>query len=337
VTTSTFRAVVLKGKGGLDQLESMDLPLTPPGRDEVRIRVRASGAGSTDSLMRTGYYPFRPPFPFVQGYEVVGDVDAIGEGVTGLAKGQSVCALTVYGAWGEYLVRSADDFVPVPDGLDDAEVIALILNYVTAYQAIHRVAEMRSGQTALVTGANGGVGTALLELLRLHGVRALGSASPKHFDHVRALGGEPIESRTAPLDDRVHAVLPGGVDAAFDGLGGSATRECIRATRRGGIVVGYGFMAAPTTLASVPGFFSIFVGSRFAGRRAAFYGITKLYRKDKRPFQEDMQKLFGLLAARKIEPKIAARLPLLAGKDAERMLEAGGVTGKIVLLASVSG
>jgi NADPH:quinone reductase-like Zn-dependent oxidoreductase len=288
--------------------------------------------GATDITKRTGRYLFAPAFPFVDGYEVVGDVDAVGPGVTGFTAGQRVAALTVYGAWAEYFTRDAEDFVPVPEGLDDAEVVALILNYVTAYQMIHRKAALPSGRTALVTGANGGVGTALLELLRAHGCRALGLASRKHFDYVRELGGEPIESRTKPADVAVREVLPEGVDVAFDGLGGKGTRECIRATRRGGLVVGYGFMAASGPLAVVRGLASVYAGSRLARRRGTFYGITALYRKDKGPFKEDLPKLFELLAARKIAPRIAARLPLLAGREGERLLEAGGVSGKIVLL-----
>src|SRR5262249_43756435 len=161
-----------------------ELPLTEPKAGELRIKVRASGAGSTDITMRTGYYPYAPPFPFVQGYEVVGEVDALGAGVSGFTKGQRVCALTGYGGWGGHLCRDAADFVPVPDGLDDGEVIALILNYITAYQMIHRTGQMKPGQWGLVTGANGGVGAALLELLRIHGAHAIGAASPKHFDFI---------------------------------------------------------------------------------------------------------------------------------------------------------
>ena len=333
---ATYRAVQLKGKGGLDQLQEIELPLEAPQKGEVRIRVRASGVGFTDILKRTGYYPYSPAFPFIEGYEVVGDIDVIGDGVAGFTLGQRVCALTVYGAWAEYFTRDAEDFVAVPEGLDDAEVIALILNYVTAYQMIHRTAAMQPGQTALVTGANGGVGTALLELLRAHHVNALGLASREHFDLIQSLGGAPIESRTAPVDVAVHQVLPHGVDVAFDGLGGSGTSECIRATRKGGMVVGYGFMAASGTVGMWRGFASLFLGARLTGRRGKFYGITALYRKDKRPFKEDLPKLFELLAARTIQPRIAARLPLLAGREGERLLEAGGVAGKVVLLLSAA-
>ncbi len=327
----TYRAIQLKGRGGLDQLQEVELPLLPPSKGEIRIHVRASGVGFTDISKRTGYYPYSPAFPFVEGYEVVGDVDAIGDGVSGFTLGQRVCALTVYGAWAEYFTRDAEDFVPVPEGLDDADVIASILNYVTAYQMIHRIAAMQPGQTALVTGANGGV-AALLDLLREYKVRALGLASKKHFGMVESLGGEPIESRAKPIDIAVHEVLPGGVDATFDGLNGALTAECIRATRKGGIVVGYGFVAASGTLSTFRGMAALFLGTRLSGRRGTFYGITRLYRKDKQPFKEDILKLFALLADRKIQPRIAARLQLLAGREAERLLEAGGVEGKIVLL-----
>jgi NADPH2:quinone reductase len=335
--TTTYQAVMLQGRGGLEKLEHVSLPLAEPGPGEVRVKIRAAGAGYTDVTMRTGYYPYRPPFPFVPGYELVGEVDAVGPGVTSLRKGQRVAALTVHGAYAEYIVREAEHFVPVPEGLDDAEAVALILNYVTAYQMIHRSAKLSPGQTALVTGANGGVGTALLELLRAHGVKVIASASPKHFDLVRSLGAEPIAARTAPLDTLVRAVLPEGVDAAFDGLGGKGTGECIRATKKGGIVVSYGFMATTSggNLAAVRGFLALFVGAFFAGRRSTFYGITQIYRKDRKPFQEDLPKLFALLAERRIQPRIAARLPLLAAREAQAKLVEGGVAGKIVHLAAL--
>jgi NADPH2:quinone reductase len=331
---ATYRAVMLKGKGGLDEVRTAQLPLVEPGRGQLRIRVRAAGAGFTDVTMRTGFYPYRPPFPFVLGYEVVGEVDAIGEGVTGFALGQRVAALTVHGAWAEQLVREAEDFVPVPDGVDDADAVALILNYVTAYQMIHRVACVREGDAVLVTGANGGVGTALLELLALVGAKTLGAAAPKHFDYVRSLGAEPIPSRARPLDVEVRERRPAGVDVVFDGLGGRGTRECIRAARPGGFVVGYGFMQARSTrLGALRGFAALFLGARLARRRATFYGITALYRRDKTSFKEDLPKLYELLLKQQLRPRIAARLPLLDGRRAQELLEAGGISGKIVLVA----
>ncbi len=334
---TTYRAIRLAGPGGLERLEEVRLPLLEPGPGELRVRVVAAGAGATDLTMRRGRYPFAPPFPFVPGYEVLGVVDAIGAGVVGFALGQKVVALTVHGAFAEYLVRAADHFVPVPAGLDDGETVALVLNYGSAWQMIHRVAKLRAGQTALVTGANGGVGTALLDLLRDAKVRALGACSSRHADLVRSLGGEPIPSRGTPLDRTVRSVLPEGVDAAFDVLGGAGTSECIRATKRGGVVVGYGFMGTvvdgrPNRWLTLRGFASLLVGARLRGRRGAFYGITLRYRRDPGPYREDLALLLALLASRRIAPRIAHRLPLLGVRRSQELLEAGGIAGKIVLM-----
>jgi NADPH:quinone reductase-like Zn-dependent oxidoreductase len=323
---------MLTRKGGPEVLETVELPLTEPGPGEVRVKVRACGVGATDITMRRGYYPYAPKIPFVPGYDVVGEVDALGPGVTSLAPGDRVAALTVHGGYAEYLVRGADDFVRVPDGLDDAAVVALILNYVTAYQMIHRVARQQAGDWALVTGANGGVGQALLELLRVAGITAIGAAGARAHDLVRSLGGIPIEGRDAPID--VTSVRPELVDASYDALGGKFVSPCIRSTRRGGHVVGYGFSGTNNSLlATLRGFAAIYVKTRLVGRKGTFYGITALYRKDKTPFREDLPRLFDLLAARQLAPKIAHRLPLLDARRGNELQEAGGVDGKTVLLS----
>ncbi len=334
----TYRATVLTGKGGPEVLEVKELALSEPGPGEVRVRVRASGVGSTDIIMRRGSYAYAPKIPFTPGYEVVGDVEALGPGVQTLQLGQRVAALVVHGGYGEVMVRRAEEFVPVPDGLDDADVVALILNYATAFQMIERVAKARSGQLALVTGANGGVGTALLELLRLRGVESIGAASPSEHDLIRSYGATPIPARGTPVAVSVHNIVPEGVDIAFDVVGGRGTNQCIRATKRGGLIVGYGFMGImkngkQSTSLFLLTLWSALVGARLAGRRGAFYGITALYRKDPRPFREDLLKLFSLLERGQIKPKIAARLPLLEARRGNEMLEAGGLKGKIVLLA----
>lgn len=332
-----YRAILLTGKGGLDRLVEVSQALVQPGPGELRVRILAAGAGSTDTTMRISKYIFAPPWPFVPGYELVGTVDAVGAGVTAFRLGQKVAALTVYGAFAEYLVRGADDFVAVPPDLDDAQAVALILNYVTAYQMIHRRAKMTPGQTALVTGASGGVGGALLDLLRLHKVRTIAACSPKHFAHVRALGAAPVDSRAGELDQEVRKALPEGVDVAFDIMGGAGAARCARATKKGGLVVGYGFMDTVVNGKARPwrvirGFLTLFVGARLAGRRGTFYGITAGYRKDKRPVQEDLARLFQLLAAKAISPTIAHRLPLLAARRSQELLLAGGVVGKIAML-----
>jgi NADPH2:quinone reductase len=151
---------------------------------------------------------------------------------------------------------------------------------------------------------------------------------------VKAYGATPIEGRSTPLDVGLYAVLPEGVDAAFDGVGGAHTGQCVSSTRRGGITVWYGFVGAPGVPALARSALSLFVGARLQGRRGSFYGITMLYRKNPRLFHEDLPKLFELLAQRKITPRIAQKLPLLDARKANERLEVGGIDGKLVLVAS---
>jgi NADPH2:quinone reductase len=333
-SSPTFRAVMLTRKGGpraLDVLEVVDLPVLEPGPGELRMRVRATGVGSTDLIVVSGTYLFAPKIPFVPGYEVAGVVDALGAGVERFRIGQRVAALTVHGGFGEMLVREAEHFVPIPDAVSDRDAAAVILNYVTAYQAIHRVGKAKAGQTALVTGAAGGVGTAALQLLRLAGVKTYGAASAGKHATLRALGAIPIDYRKGRLDQLVRALEPNGLDLVLDGIGGPMIGPCIGALRPGGHLVAYGFMAATGPLSTAAMFANIFLGSRLRGRRGSFYGITALYRKDPKPFREDLAKIFSLLTEKKIDPLVAKTFPLLEARKALELLAAGGVEGKVVL------
>jgi NADPH2:quinone reductase len=328
---TTYRAVMITRPGGPEVLKTLELPIVDPGPGELRVAVRASGVGATDLTMLAGDYMFAPKIPFVGGYEIAGVVEAVGADVTGFRVGQRVAALTVHGGFAERLVRGAEHFVPIPDEVGDVEAVAVILNYVTAWQMIHRVAKVRTGQTALVTGAGGGVGTALLQLLRLAGIKTYGAASAGKHGLIAALGATPVDYRRGPIDRLIHAEEPAGVDLVFDAIGGANIGPCLRAARRGGMVVGYGFMAVDGTLAKTRMFWDLFVGARLRGRRGTFYGITLLYRKDAKPFHEDLQKIFALVARKQVSPVIAATFPLLEARRAIELLATGSVEGKIVL------
>ncbi len=328
---ATYRAVMLTRKGGPEVLQVAELPVEEPGPGQLRLRVGAAGVGSTDLMMLGGGYSFAPKIPFVPGYEVAGAVDAVGRGVTEFTVGQRVAALTVYGGFAEFLVRGAEHFLPIPDGVTDREAAAVILNFVTAWQMIYRVAKVRSGGTALVTGASGGVGTAALQLLRLAGVKAYGAASASKHDVVRSLGATPIDYRVGSMERLVRELEPGGVDYVFDAVGGANIGLCIGALRRGGTLVGFGFMGAAGKLSQAAMFANIFVGARLRGRVGKFYGITLRYRKDPGPLREDLPKIFALLAERKIDPLIGRTFPLLAAREALELLARGSVAGKIVL------
>jgi NADPH:quinone reductase len=329
--TNTYRAVMVTKKGGPEVLQVVELPIEHPGPGQVLVRVRAAGVGSTDLLMIAGNYLYAPKIPMVPGYEIAGVVEEIGAGVTGFKVGDRVAALTVYGGFAELILRNADEFIPIPDGVSDRDAAAVILNFVTAWQMIHRFAKVQPGETALVTGAAGGVGTAALQLLKLAGVRAYGAASAGKHDVVRSLGAVPIDYQAGPLDKLTRALVPNGVDYAFDAVGGANIGPCIGATRRGGMVVGFGFVGAAGNFAKVAMFANIFVGARLRGRRGKFYGITQIYRKDHGPLREDLPKIFALLIEKKIDPLVTQTFPLLEARKAMEFLQTGSVEGKIVL------
>src|SRR5437868_5964925 len=151
--TTRYRAMMVTKPGGPEALALVELPIEEPRAGQLRVRVRAAGVGATDLMVLAGKYRYAPKIPVVPGYEIAGVVDAIGPGVTGFALGQRVAALTVHGGFAELIVRQAEDFLPIPDGVTDVQAAGTILNYVTAWQMIHREAKVASGQTALVTGA----------------------------------------------------------------------------------------------------------------------------------------------------------------------------------------
>ena len=328
---ATYRAVMLTKKGGPEVLQIVELPIEPTGPGQLRVRVRATGVGSTDLIILAGNYRYAPKIPFVPGYEVAGVVEAIGTGVTGFEVGQRVAALTVYGGFGELLVREAEHFLPIPDGVSDRDTAAVVLNYVTAWQMIHRVAKVGPGQRALVTGAAGGVGTAALQLLSLAGVKTYGAASAPKHDTLRSLGATPIDYRAGSIDHLTRALEPKGVDYVFDAVGGANIGPCIGALRRGGTLVGFGFMGAAGMLSQLGMFANIFLGARLRGRVGKFYGITMLYRRDATPLREDLPKIFALLAAKKIHPLVNRTFPLLEARQALELLATRSVEGKIVL------
>src|SRR5215510_13338695 len=166
------RVVQVTGFGEPDRLEVIEAPLPTAGRDEVRVRVLASGVEYTDTLIRRHLYPqtsARRP-PFVMGYDVVGEIDQLGEGVSGFQPGDRVADMTVVGSNAAYRTLSASDLTRVPAGVDPAEAATLILSWMTAYQLLHRAARVQPGQRVLVHGAAGAVGQALLVLSRQAGV-----------------------------------------------------------------------------------------------------------------------------------------------------------------------
>jgi NADPH:quinone reductase len=333
--TSQNLRVVITAQGGPEVLKLVEDDLPSPGPGEVRAKNLASGVAYADVLMRHGLYPNTPPFPFAPGYDIVGVIDALGAGVTQFTLGQRVAALTMTGGYAQYTIVPAEHLVPVPDQLDPAEAVSLVLNYVTAYQMLHRLAKLREGQRLLVHGAAGGVGTAALQLGKIAGLVMFGTASQPKHELVTTLGATPIDYRSENFVVRIKQLAPGGVDCALDPIGGKNWLASYRCLRPGGTLVCYGASSAVVEgkLSAGLGFATLGLLKLIPdGKRAYWYNIKTL--RDSRPdwFREDLSKLFTLLAARKIHPVIAARLPLREAARANEMLEKAQVSGKIVLL-----
>src|SRR5262245_61588205 len=185
--------IVVAHYGGPDELRVVQEECPEPKRGEVRVRVLAAGVALPDVMMREGIHPETPSLPFTPGWDLVGVVDRLGAGTAGVEPGEMVAALPISGAYAEFVCLPQRELVPVPSGLDTAEAVSLVLNYVTAYQMLHRSARVRSGQRVLIHGATGGVGSALLQLGRVAGLEMYGTCSSRGASAVSDLGGIPID------------------------------------------------------------------------------------------------------------------------------------------------
>jgi len=332
------RVVQVSRFGGPDGLEVVDAPLPAAGRGEVRVRVLASSVNYTEVLIRRRLYPqtmrLRPPF--VLGYDVVGEIDQLGEGVRGFQLGERVADMTVVGSNAAYRTLRADDLARVPAGIDTAEAATLILSWTTAYQLLHRSARVKPGQRVLVHGAAGAVGQALLALGRLAGLQVWGAARGEHAAMIRGLGARPIDYQ----HEDFTRVLPGGFDIVFDGIGEDGYRRSFAALKPGGLLIAIGFSAsvqAQQRLRTIMMSIARLYLWRFlpGGKHARFYSINVMRARHPAWFREDLERLFGLLAKGAIRPRVAERISFDEVAEAHRRLEAGGLEGKLVLCPGI--
>jgi NADPH:quinone reductase-like Zn-dependent oxidoreductase len=333
----TYKSVVATRLGSTEVLEVVENELRAPAAGEVRIKVLAASVCRPDVTVRSGEALYagtrlgqKPPF--VPGYSSIGVVDAVGEGVTEAALGDRVGALTVVGSYTEYLYWNAKRLIPVPEALDSAEAMPLILNYIVAYQVMHRSAKVRPGGKALIVGASGGIGTALLELGRLAGLTMYGLASKRKHPAIAEMGATPIDYRTQDFVEVIRQAEPDGLDYVFDGM---TRQEYVergyKLLRRGGTMVSFG---EPSSRADLPRFLAKIAWTHLwpDGRTYKLYG-TSGYTFNPRPFLEDWATLFRLLGEGQIKPVIAAKFPILEAAKANDLLETGEVIGNIVLVS----
>ena len=319
--------------GGPEGFEMAEQPMPAVGPGEVRVRELAASVQFTDVILRKGKYPdLKERPPLVLGYDVVGEVDEVGPGVSSLAVGDRVADLTMTGSYARYRTLRADSVVRVPEGVDPAEADALVLSWATAYQLLHREARVVGTERVLIHGAAGAVGQALVALGKLAGLQMWGTARAQHAELVRSLGATPVDFKTQD----VRAFAPEGFDVVFDGIGEGGFARSWSSVRKGGTLCAYGFRSAVKggTRLLTMGWWLLRLhlwNWLPNGKSARFYSITALRKRHPEWFRADLEKLFELLAANTIHPRIAERIGLDGVADAHRRIEAGGITGKIVI------
>jgi NADPH:quinone reductase-like Zn-dependent oxidoreductase len=338
--------------GGPEVLQVVEESRIPePGPGEVLVRVLAAGTGFTDTMIRRGRYPdFKGPLPFTPGYEIVGVVEKRGAGVAAPLEGEIVADLCVVGGYAQYAIRPSHLLVAVPAGIDPAEAVCIPLAYLTAFQMLTRCRNLSTGATILVIGASGTVGTALLDLARHLGLKAIGTCSAANMAVVERLGAIAVDYHAGDFAASVRRLTAGGagVDIVFDAIGGANFGRSFACLAPGGLLIGYGsqtmgagresLITAGLGLARLKLWSAL--SFLFNGRGAIFYSITARRSTHPEEFKADMATLFQLLRAGAIRPIVIERLPLAAASEVHARIDRGGLGGKIVLLpwpAAVNG
>jgi len=331
--------VVVTRHGGPDVLQVVEEDRSEPRAGEVRVKVLAAGVSAYDLMFRRfSLLPGTPRVPFTLGADVVGVADELGKEVSTIESGQMVAGATFcrggLGGYAESICLPASELVPVPSGVDPAEAVCLVANYLTAHMALHRIAKVRSGERILVHGAAGGVGTALLQLGKLAGLEMYGTASKHNHELVSALGATPIDYQTEDFVERIRRLTGDGVDAVFDPIGGARQLwRSYQALRKGGRLVWFGVAAVsrsglrviPLTLMMI-----FLLGLVPGGKQIPQFPELG---KDNAWYRETLTELLDLLAAGRIKPVVAKRIPLAEAARAHELLERGGYAGKVVLIS----
>jgi len=341
----TTTAAVASRHGGPEVLDVRPWDVAPPGPDEVRLRIEAAGISFADLLICQGMHPERRRAPFVPGWDVVGVVESFGSNVRDVAPGDRVAALSIVGGWAEHVVVPSSVVVPVAPGVEPTAAVCLVMDYIVAYQMLTRSASVRRGDTVLIQGAGGGVGTALMQLGRQMGVQVLGADREKKRSHVEAEGGVLIDFEREDVVKRCKQLTGGrGVDVAFDGIGATA-RASLRAVRPGGKMVWFGMVTMLSggardllrTAKTVGNVAAVFAQNlRPGGKRISFYSIQKLARSHADWYRADLAVLLAMLADRTIHPQISAVWKLSDVPHAVTVFAKGSMPGKQVVAIGAS-
>lgn len=326
-----YKSVSVIKRGGPEFLQIVENDLRPPSAGEARIKILSAPVCLPDVQHRYGQTPIPPKIPFVPGYAIIGIVDVLGNGVNRVAVGDRVAALTIFGGYAEYIYLNQDNLIPMPATLDPAQTVTLILNYIVAYQTLHRSAKVKAGDKVLIIGASGGVGTALLELGKLAGLEMYAIASKSKHNIVTEYGATPIDYRTQDFVQVIRQAEPGGLDAVFDGMIWGYLDRGFSLLKRGGTWVQFGNPLNFSGLLRLLGKVILF-NLLPNGRSLKIYGTTTS-KFGRSSYLEDWATLFKWLEEKKIKPIIARKFAILEAAQANVLLESGQVVGNIVLVA----
>jgi NADPH:quinone reductase-like Zn-dependent oxidoreductase len=325
-----YKKVLVTSRGGTDAVQFVENELREPVEGEVRIRILASPVCQDDIAIRVGNRPFLAKIPFTPGYSFIGVVDSVGPGVSGIENGDQVAALTNYGSHAEVIYWKAESLVHVPDKLDPSESVILLLNYLVAYQCLHRVAQVKAGDKVLIIGASGGVGTAFLQLGKLAELKMYGLASPAKHPLLEEYGAAPIDYHRQDVVEHIRQAKPEGLDFVFNGMGEEYFEPGLQVLRRGGMLVHYG---APQSFRHFLLLVVKLIGYNLLpnGKTIKGYGT---HREGVDTMKEDWLTLFDLLDQGKIRPIIEREFSFMDVVKAYELLESGTVTGNLVIRMS---
>ena len=323
-----MKALICHAFGPIDQLRVEDMPDLVPGPGEVVLRVRAAGVNFPDALIVQNLYQFKPTPPFSPGGESAGEVLAVGEGVTHFKVGDAAIALTIWGGFAEQVRVREDQLFALPEGMPYEVAGALLLTYGTCLHALRDRANVQAGQTVLVLGAAGGIGTATIELAKAMGARVIAAASTaEKLDLCRRLGAdECINYREQNLRDELKRLTGGqGVDVVMDPVGGDLAELALRSMAWRGryLVVGFTDGQIPR----LPLNLVLLKGCAIVG---VFWG--DFIRREPAAAAQDLHDLVAMYRDKRIEPLISGRYTLQDAPQAIAALAERRAQGKLIVL-----
>ncbi|WP_432817271.1 NADPH:quinone oxidoreductase family protein [Sulfitobacter sp. JB4-11] len=328
-----MKAMLSEAPGGPETLVLKEHPLPEPGKRQIRIRVRAAGLNYPDTLIIRDLYQMRPPRPFAPGGEVAGEVEAVGEAVTGFAVGDRVLALTGFGGFATHVCADAGSASKIPDAMPFEDAACFVFTYGTSYHALKDRAALKAGESVLILGAAGGVGVAAIELAKVAGAKVIAAVSSEEkaafckecgADETIVYPREMDRDAQKTFSTQIKKLAGGeGVNVVYDAVGGDYAEPALRALAWEGRFLVVGF---PAGIPSIPLNLTLLKVNQIVG---VFWGASVM--RDPKAHAANMADLFEMYAKGQIKPRISARYPLKDAPKALQMMQDRKVLGKVVL------